>query len=108
MNNKETITTNSGKVFICNFFGVTSGSDNVQIVISESSIPDVLCTFMDTNETRKLIYMDGTEGAGEVYDYVIINTIVPGNDYIRVSLRRPYIGELPDYIPYGGLEDEQK
>lgn len=103
----ETITTNTGKVFTCKFFGITSDARDVQIILSETDIATLFSVFIDQNETRKLIYMQGQEGETEIYNYVVMNLVVPMGEDIRVSMRRPYVGELPEYVPYGGLEGEE-
>lgn len=105
---RETITTNTGKEFTCNFFGLTSGADNLQIIISDAEITDIITVFMDSNETRKLTYMKGRPEEITVYNYIIVNVVAPGAGSVRISLRRPYVGELPDYLPCGEFEDERQ
>ena len=81
------IKTASGKEYTCAFCGLASAGV-LYVVLPDISIVEAAAIFGNSNETIELTYGD------QIYrGFTVFVNFVNEDGGIRVSLRRPYVGE---------------
>lgn len=89
-----TFTLNNGKIYECSFCGLASVGI-LYVDVLGMSLKEALETFSDPNNTKSMVYRGGEERVTYEGYTTIIGVEYAYNDTsaVRISLRRPYVGE---------------
>ena len=81
------IKTASGKEYTCAFCGMASAGV-LYVVLLGISMAEAATVFSNSNETIELVY-----GETRYSNFTVLINLINENGGVRVSLRRPYVGE---------------